>query len=76
MGWGRENGGAQKETQTERNRIAVCVRERERKGEERKNLKNRTLGVFLFERKGREKKYEKMKKGVGETDPTLPLGHW
>ena len=41
----------------------MCVRER--KGEERKNLKNRTLGVFLFERKGREKRYEKLKKGVG-----------
>ena len=68
MGWGRESGGVQRETQTERKRIVVCVREREReRGKERrgKNLKNRTLGVFLFERKGREKNYEKMKKGVG-----------
>lgn len=46
--------------------------ERERKGEERKNLKNRTLGVFLFERKGREKRYEKRKKGVGSR-PYSPL---
>ena len=43
----------------------LCVRERERTGEEGKNLKNRSLDVFLFDRKGREKRYEKMKKRVG-----------
>ena len=62
-----EWGSSERDTNREKKNSCVCERERERerKGEERKNLKNRTLGVFLFERKGREKNYEKMKKGVG-----------
>ena len=48
---GGGSGGAQRETEREkereRNRIAVCVCMREREGEERKDLKNRILGVCV-----------------------------
>ena len=67
-----EWGSSERDTHREKRNSCICVCERERKGEERKNLKNRTLGVFLFERKGREKRYEKMKKGVGSR-PYSPL---
>lgn len=47
--------GAQRETHRERNRIVVSVCERER-GKRRGKSENKTLDVFLFDRKGRGRK--------------------